>query len=63
MQKIADYLSMSLENIQLNEEVDIGYIKDALLETRENKRHASKLLGITRQGLNKKPGPEGPVLE
>jgi transcriptional regulator with PAS, ATPase and Fis domain len=35
-------------------EVEIGYIRDALLETRGNKRHASKLLGITRQGLNKK---------
>jgi transcriptional regulator with GAF, ATPase, and Fis domain len=35
-------------------EVEIGYIKDALLETKGNKRHASKLLGITRQGLNKK---------
>jgi transcriptional regulator with GAF, ATPase, and Fis domain len=35
-------------------EIEIGYIKDALLETRGNKLHASKLLGITRQGLNKK---------
>ncbi len=35
-------------------EVEIEYIKYALLETGGNKRHASKLLGITRQGLNKK---------
>ena len=35
-------------------EVEIGYINDALLETRGNKVQASKLLGITRQGLNKK---------
>ncbi|MEN8262800.1 MAG: sigma-54-dependent Fis family transcriptional regulator [Nitrospirota bacterium] len=35
-------------------EVEIGYIKDALLETRDNKIQAAKLLGITRQWLNRK---------
>ncbi len=37
--------------------IEIGYIKDALLETRGNKLHSSKLLGITRQGLNTKNQP------
>ena len=35
-------------------ELEIGCIKDALLKTGGNKRQASKLLGITRQGLDKK---------
>jgi transcriptional regulator with GAF, ATPase, and Fis domain len=35
-------------------ELEIGCIKDALSETEGNKLQASKLLGITRQGLDKK---------
>jgi transcriptional regulator with GAF, ATPase, and Fis domain len=35
-------------------ELEIGCIKDALYETEGNKLKASKLLGITRQGLDKK---------
>jgi DNA-binding NtrC family response regulator len=36
------------------EELEIACIKDALLKTNGNKLRASKLLGITRQGLDKK---------
>lgn len=36
------------------EEIEIACIRDALLKTRGNKLQASKLLGITRQGLDKK---------
>jgi len=36
------------------EEIEIACIKDALLKTNGNKLQASKLLGITRQGLDKK---------
>ena len=35
-------------------ELEISSIKNALLETHGNKRQASKILGITRQGLDKK---------
>jgi transcriptional regulator with PAS, ATPase and Fis domain len=35
-------------------ELEIGCIKDALLKSEGNKRKASELLGITRQGLDKK---------
>jgi DNA-binding NtrC family response regulator len=35
-------------------ELEIRCINDALLETRGNKLQASKLLGITRPGLDKK---------
>ena len=36
------------------EEIEITSIKEALRRTRGNKLQASKLLGITRQGLDKK---------
>ena len=36
------------------EELEIACIKDALQKTNGNKLQASKLLGITRQGLDKK---------
>jgi transcriptional regulator with PAS, ATPase and Fis domain len=36
------------------EEIEIACIRAALLKTRGNKLQASKLLGITRQGLDKK---------
>lgn len=36
------------------EEIEIACIRDALLKTKGNKLQASKLLGITRQGLDKK---------
>ncbi len=36
------------------EEIEISCIRDALTRTRGNKLQASKLLGITRQGLDKK---------
>jgi two-component system NtrC family response regulator len=36
------------------EELEITSIKEALRRTRGNKLQASKLLGITRQGLDKK---------
>ncbi len=36
------------------EEIEIACIRDALQQTRGNKLQASKLLGITRQGLDKK---------
>ena len=36
------------------EEIEIACIRDALLKTKGNKLQASKLIGITRQGLDKK---------
>jgi len=45
-------LSLSLP--QRVEEIEITCIREALLKTKGNKLQASKLLGITRQGLDKK---------
>jgi len=44
----------SLSLPQRVEEIEIACIREALLKTRGNKLQASKLLGITRQGLDKK---------
>ena len=44
----------SLSLPQRVEEIEIACIRDALLKTHGNKLQASKLLGITRQGLDKK---------
>ena len=44
----------SLSLPQRVEEIEIACIRDALLKTKGNKLRASKFLGITRQGLDKK---------
>ncbi|MBA4374139.1 MAG: two-component system response regulator [Thermodesulfovibrio sp.] len=50
--RIPNDTSLSLP--QRVEEVEIACIRDALVKTSGNKLQASKLLGITRQGLDKK---------